>query len=131
MRWRVGRPQDFLKGRRVQETRPTPGQLQQAALSTIKGWAANPDGGGHNPGLMKEILAHDPACTSLRDIWMPRRTGKSCPSDLTTCHGPCGLTFYNEGLGMKFEDCPESWHYYCTCCAAKVSTCGCEPSGEA
>ena len=71
-------------------------------------WLNNPD------ALVSDqertlIEKHDKSCTSLTDLWLPRRTGRTCPSDLTDCDG-CGLTFYNEGVYKKFEDCPESWH---------------------
>lgn len=88
-------------------------------------WLTDPDGGGRFTRQRDAILAHDPACSGLKDVWLPRKGGVSCPSDLTDCHGGCGVTFFNEGTVIAFEDCPESWHYYCACCLARTEQCPC------
>jgi hypothetical protein len=53
------------------------------------------------PGLFSHIqqaiLAHDPSCLSLPDLWLGHVGGVSCPSDISDCDD-CGVTFYNEGL---------------------------------
>jgi hypothetical protein len=39
----------------------------------------------------------------------------------------CRITFFWEGLRAAFEDCPNSWHWYCVCCLAKATACPCKP----
>ncbi|MFJ2630888.1 hypothetical protein ACIO6U_02840 [Streptomyces sp. NPDC087422] len=41
-----------------------------------------------------------------------------------SCDG-CGIDFFWEGLRKAFEDCPESWHWYCACCLTKATNCPC------
>jgi hypothetical protein len=94
--------------------------LSEYALS----WTRDPDGGGCFTGQRNLILAHDQGCTSLRYAWLPRRKGASCPSDFTECE-TCGITFFWEGIVGLFDDCPESFWYFCRCCAGKAASCPC------
>jgi hypothetical protein len=81
------------------------------------------------------IRNHDQTCRSLKDIWLARTGGVSCPSDLARCDD-CGVMFYNEGLlgqyppGWKTgdpiletEDPDEPGEFYeatlCECCGRK------------
>jgi hypothetical protein len=82
---------------------------------TVK-WAADPDGGGRFTRQRDLILNHpDLSCGSLTWAWHPKKTGVTCPSDLSTCDR-CDLEIYNEGVRIVFDDCEESWHYLCYCC---------------
>jgi hypothetical protein len=94
----------------------------------VTSWIDNPDGGGRFTSQRDAIRAHNPACASLAHVWLPRRGGVSCPSDLSDCDGGCGVTFYNEAFTIAFEDCPESEHWYCACCLTKATTCPCAPT---
>lgn len=60
---------------------------------------------------------HDKTCTSLPRLWLGRKGGVSCPSDLTDCTG-CGVTFYNEGVTWVTWDDPDAEEdvYLCDCC---------------
>lgn len=108
-----------------QDTPPTPQGLSNYGRS----WLTDPDGGGRFTGQRDAVLAHDQTCPSLADIWVPRKGGVSCPSDLMECE-TCRITFFWEGLRVAFEDCPYSNHWYCVCCLAKATACPCKP-GEA
>lgn len=103
---------------------------QTRALLSARRWAADPDAGGYFTGDRDAVLAHDPECRSLSEIWRPRRNGRTCLSDIRECGGGCETTFYVEGLSMVFPDCPESWHYFCACCRAKAKVCPCEEQGQ-
>lgn len=93
----------------------------------LQRWLDDPDGGaGAFSFYGDQIRAHDPACESLRDVWMPRRSGKSCLSDWTDCD-TCGLTIGWDGVG-KYDECDFSYHTYCYCCAAKNPVCDCKDS---
>ena len=62
---------------------------------------------------------HDKTCTSLEHLWLGRKGGVSCPSDLTDC-GVCGVTFYNEGVtntNWDSKDPDADWDYRCECCS--------------
>lgn len=103
--------------------------------SYLASWLGNPDGGGVFTGQRDLILKHDQGCESLRHAWLPRRKGVSCPSDLMECE-TCNITFFWEGLVGLFDDCPESFWYFCRCCAGKITSCPCggdcikEPNGQ-
>jgi hypothetical protein len=90
----------------------------------VERWAQNPDGGGVFTGQRDLILEHDQGCLSLKNAWLPRRKGVSCPSDLMECE-TCRITFFWEGLTGLYDDCPESFWYFCRCCAEKISSCPC------
>lgn len=90
-------------------------------------WLADPDGGGRFSRQRDLIAGHPASCTSLIQAWLPRRDGVSCPSDLMECDN-CGITFFWEGLRTVFEDCPESHHWLCECCAP--ATCSCEKTPQ-
>lgn len=82
-----------------------------------RSWMENPDGGGLFTGQRDLISVHDHTCASLHQVWLPRRQGTSCPSDLDDCED-CRLTFYNEGVGMYDTD--TGWDVLlCQCCARK------------
>lgn len=83
----------------------------------LQRWADNPDGGGLYTGLRERILAHNPACTSLDWIWLPRRGGTVCPSDLDVCDD-CNVWFYVEGIGMYEINSNDV--LLCQCCAKKA-----------
>ena len=93
-------------------------------------WLTHPDGGEIFNCQRDGILRHDQTCRSLESVWLPRRGGYSCPSDFFLCDGDdCGLTFFNEGMGLYVDDdevCPFSRHWYCHCCAAKNPVCNCK-----
>jgi hypothetical protein len=91
----------------------------------VRAWLGNPDGGGRFTGQRDKIRAHDPTCPGLAHAWLPRKGGVSCPTDSMPCQG-CGIEIYWDGLRTAFEDCPESNHWYCPCCLAKITACGCE-----
>ena len=84
---------------------------------SIVQWAADPDGGGGEGhwrvGYAKRLLAHNISCESLRDAWLPRENGVTCPTDLFWCEG-CGLSFYNEGAYVTMSDKYNWWR--CECC---------------
>lgn len=83
---------------------------------TLK-WAADPDGGGRFTHQRDLIPNHpDLDCASLKEAWHPKKTGVTCPSDLSTCN-KCELEIYNEGVLIVFDECEYSWHYLCHCCA--------------
>jgi hypothetical protein len=90
-------------------------------------WTQDPNGGGRFPGLRDAVLAHDQTCTSLNEIWTPHKGGVTGFGDTRDCDGDCNVTFYVEGTITAFEDCPNSWHYYCACCLAKATKCPCPP----
>lgn len=98
-------------------------------------WLSDPDGGGCFTGQRDLILAHDQSCPSLNEVWLPRRKGVSCPSDLMECE-TCGITFFWEGIVGLFDDCPDSFWYFCRCCAEKAASCPCggdcikDPDGQ-
>lgn len=56
--------------------------------------------------IKQAILEHDPSCVSLKDIWLARTGGVSCPSDLGRCDD-CKVMFYNEGLMGQYS--PNGW----------------------
>lgn len=97
-------------------------------------WLVDPDGGGCFTRERDLIIAHPP-CESLRHAWLPRRKGVSCPSDMMECES-CEITFFWEGLTGLFDDCPDSFWYFCRCCAEKATRCPCggncikEPNGQ-
>jgi hypothetical protein len=99
-------------------------------------WIADPDGGGAFTGQRDLILAHDPACPSLEHAWMPRRRGVTALGDIMGCD-TCDITFFWEGVVGLFDDCPDSFWYFCRCCAKRVTACPCggdcskEESGQA
>lgn len=85
--------------------------------------------------VKQAILDHDPSCSSLPNIWLPRSGGVSCPSDLARCDD-CGVMFYNEGLMGQYppgwnwgdpvlqtEDADEPGEFYeaelCECCGRR------------
>lgn len=90
----------------------------------VRHWTQDPDGGGVFTGQRDLILKHDQDCPSLKDAWLPRRKGVSCPSDLMECE-LCGITFFWEGLTGLYDDCPESFWYFCRCCAKRTTACPC------
>lgn len=98
-------------------------------------WLTDPDGGGCFTRQRDLILAHDQDCTSLRHAWLPRRRGVSCPGDFTECE-TCDITLFWEGSVGLFDDCPESFWYFCHCCAERVTSCPCggecvkDPDGQ-
>lgn len=57
---------------------------------------------------------HDKTCTSLPHLWLGRKGGVSCPSDLDDCDG-CGVTFFHEGLTCTDYDA-DDLEYLCDCC---------------
>lgn len=65
---------------------------------------------------------HDKTCESFQWIWLGRRGGVSCHSDLTTCDG-CGVTFYNEGVVCTNRDDPEAEYdkFHCECCRRRLA----------
>lgn len=92
-------------------------------MTYLQQWLDSPDGGGMFTAQRDQILAHGLDCPGLSDVWMPRRGGHSCPSDLIECDG-CGITFFWEGIRVVDEDsCLYSNHFYCACCA--TTECGC------
>lgn len=101
----------------------------------VERWTQNPDGGGCFTGQRDLILKHDQECPSLTNAWLPRRKGVSCPSDMMDCE-TCEITFFWEGLTSLFDDCPESFWYFCRCCAERVARCPCggdcvrDPNGQ-
>lgn len=90
----------------------------------LETWTKNPDGGGMFTGQRDLILAHDQECPSLRYAWLPRRGGVTCLSDFMGCES-CDISFCWEGITGLFDDCPDSFWYFCHCCAAKVTQCPC------
>lgn len=88
-------------------------------------WLDDPDGGGRFTHQRDGIRGHDWRCQSLQNVWLPRKTGVTCISDLFTCD-VCELEFFREGIG-KYDDesCRYSRHFYCFCCAAKNPQCTC------
>lgn len=97
-----------------------------SAASYVLTWLDNPDGGGTYIGQRDKIRAHDQTCPGLAHAWLPSKGGATCLGDLAPeCDGGCGITFFWEGVVSEFEDCPESNHWYCPCCLAKVTACGC------
>jgi hypothetical protein len=61
---------------------------------------------------------HDKTCASLSHLWLGRKGGVSCLSDLTDC-AVCGATFYNEGvtdINWKSSDPAAEPDYRCECC---------------
>ena len=105
-------------------------EAQTRAIQRAHAWAADPDGGGRFTGDRDAVLAHDPECRSLAEIWKPRKGGRTCLGDTHECSGGCETTFYVEGLTSAFPDCPKSWHYYCACCLAKATACPCEAEDD-
>lgn len=93
-------------------------------LTYLDQWLANPDGAGTFTRQRDLVLAHDRACPSLREAWMPRRKGVSCPSDLMECHA-CGITFFREGLTEPFSECMDANWFFCDCCAKRATACPC------
>ena len=70
--------------------------------------------------IRKDWDAHDKTCKSLPDLWLGRRGGVSCPSDLTDCD-KCGATFFNEGVTDLNWDRPDAEpDYRCECCRRPV-----------
>lgn len=95
-------------------------------LSQHQAWINNPNGGSVFVEQREAIKDHDPKCHSLQHAWHPRIGGVTCVSDLAPdCDGGCGLMFFWEGAVEKFEDCENSGHWYCGCCAAKATHCPC------
>lgn len=70
---------------------------------------------------------HDKTCESLGDLWLGRKGGVSCPSDITAC-GRCEVLFYNEGVTLVNRDDPDAEEdiYLCECCRRRW-----RPAGEA
>lgn len=107
-----------------------------AETSYLDRWLADPDGGGCFTPQRDRILAHDRNCASLWYAWLPRRKGVSCPSDFTECE-TCEVSFFWEGITGLFDDCPESFWYFCRCCSERITSCPCggdcvkEPNGRA
>jgi hypothetical protein len=110
--------------RRVELPPPEP----QGITPYVLRWLDDPDGGGVFTSQRDAIRAHDQTCPSLAHPWLPRRKGVSCLSDMMECQ-ECGVTFFWEGLRVAFEDCRWSNHWYCVCCLAKVTGCGCSADG--
>lgn len=86
-------------------------------------WLTHPEGGGRFTGQRDLILAH-PSCESLLHVWLPRKGGATALSDIMGCDS-CDITLFWEGLVSLFGDCPDSYWYFCRCCALKVSSCPC------
>lgn len=72
------------------------------------------------PDIRADYEAHSKACVSLRYMWLARRGGVSCPSDLDDCTD-CGVTFYNEGVAWLNYDATddEDEVRLCGCCASR------------
>ena len=87
-------------------------------------WMDDPDGGGAFTGQRDLIHAHDQECPSLREAWLPRRKGVSCPSDMMECE-TCDIRFFWEGLVGLYDNCPESHWYFCQCCSERITCCPC------
>jgi hypothetical protein len=129
--WQVrGCVRNWQGQRTLTEARRREQTAQTRALQSAHAWAADPDGGGRFTGDRDAVLAHDPECRSLAEIWKPRKGGQTCFSDIHECNGDCETTFYVEGLASAFPDCPKSWHYYCACCLAKAKACPCETEDD-
>lgn len=80
-------------------------------------WLELPEGGDHFTNQRDLIRIHNWGCDSLEHVWLPRRNGRSCPSDLDQCDD-CRLTFFNEGLGLYDTD--TDWDVaLCQCCAKR------------
>lgn len=106
------------------EPAPTsPGQ-GSALSERTRAWLDNPNGGGAFTGQADAIRAHSSTCSSLRDAWLPRRGGRTAFGDIAECQR-CEITFFWEGLRTAFDECPYSNHWYCVCCRAAITTCGC------
>jgi hypothetical protein len=90
----------------------------------VLAWLDNPDGGGRFTNQRDAIRSHNQTCPGLNHAWLPHKGGVSCPGDFMSCSG-CDIEFFWEGLIAAFDDCPESNHWYCACCLAKTTTCGC------
>lgn len=87
-------------------------------------WLASPDGGETFSNIRDSILSHDQSCSSLEHAWLPRRKGTTSLGDIMGCE-ICDLTFFWEGVVGLFDDCPESFWYFCSCCADKIVDCPC------
>lgn len=87
-------------------------------------WTQDPDGGGCFTRQRDLILSHSIACASLGHAWLPRKGGVTGLGDLTGCD-TCDITFFWEGIVGLFDDCPESFWYFCHCCAKKATSCPC------
>ena len=87
-------------------------------------WVSDPLGGGVFTRQRDLILAHPPSCPSLLHAWQPRKGGVTCVSDLMDCHS-CSVTFFWDGITTLFEDCPDSWWYFCRCRADRALACPC------
>ena len=72
------------------------------------------------PEIRADYEAHDKSCVSLRDIWLGRKGGVTCPGDLEDCVD-CGVTFYREGVSWLNYDAPDDEEeiHACGCCALK------------
>lgn len=101
----------------------------------IERWLTDPDGGGVFTSQRDLIKKHRQDCPSLCHAWLPRRKGVSRPGDMMECE-LCGITFFREGLTALYDDCPESFWWFCRCCATRTTACPCcgdcekEPSGQ-
>jgi hypothetical protein len=88
--------------------------MNDTACAAIERWAADPDGGGTYLDRRDQLLAHDPACTSLNRAWLPRRSGTVCPDDLDLCDD-CRVIFFADGIRMYEQDGHDL--LLCQCCA--------------
>lgn len=87
-------------------------------------WIADPDGGGRFSRQRDLIIDHDDSCGSLDHVWLPRKAGVTCLTDITECD-TCDIAFFWEGIVDLFDDCPDSAYFFCRCCAEKVMACPC------
>jgi hypothetical protein len=92
--------------------------------SYILKWLDDPKGGGVFTRQRDGIRSHNPECTSLERVWLPRLGGVSCPSDLSECES-CGITFFWEGLHAA-DGCPYYLCNYCQCCKDAGGSCACD-----
>ena len=73
---------------------------------------------------------HDKTCRSLERLWLGRKGGVTCPSDITDCAG-CEVTFYNEGVTWVNWNDPDAEDdvYLCECCQRRREDAATEKAG--
>jgi hypothetical protein len=96
-----------------------------ALPEALERWLTNADGDSlARAADITAIRAHDPACDSLKHVWLARRGGYSDMCEIEDCPG-CGIAFHIDGTHYE-EDSAQLWldegdeEFYdanwCTCC---------------
>jgi len=91
-------------------------------IGYLQRWLEDPDGGRRFEPQRDKILAHGLDCPGLAHVWVPRKGGVTCLSDVVDCDG-CGVTFFWEAMYAPEKECAFTDHSYCACCLTEECDC--------